>query len=200
MDESNEIGMQARLQLIESMIQEGRKSTDYWGWTFLLWGIAYFIAIGWTYYLPHPQYGWPIVMTATFVAGALIGRWKHRHHTQPKTAQSRALAGIWCATAAAIFLFAFSGAISGHSEPHIFLCGIEILIGLANAASAFILRWRLQFLVALVWWGCGVASCFVAADHLIPVLIVGTLIGNIGFGLYLMHRESTDRRLQVSHA
>lgn len=200
MDETNEISMQERLQLIESMIHEGRKSTDYWGWSFLLWGVAYFIAIGWVYYLPHPQYGWPIVMTATLVAGALIGRWKHRHHPQPRNTQSRALGGIWYAMAAAIFIFAFAGSISGHSEPHIFLAGIEILIGVANAASAFTLRWPLQFIVALVWWGCGVASCFVAVEHLIPVLILATLIGNIGFGLYLMRRETVDRARQVSHA
>jgi hypothetical protein len=200
MSETNEISMQERLQLIESMIQEGRKSTDYWGWMFLLWGVAYFIAIGWTYYLPHPQYGWPLVMTATALAGALIGRGKRRRCPKPENAQSRALGGIWCATAAAIFLFAFSGALSGHSEPHTFLAGIEILIGVANAASAFTLRWRLQFLMALVWWGCGVASCFVAVEHLISVLILATLIGNIGFGLHLMRRETVDRARQVSHA
>ena len=36
-----------RLSLIESMIAEGRRTTESWGWTFLLWGVAYYIAIGW---------------------------------------------------------------------------------------------------------------------------------------------------------
>ncbi len=200
MNEINETNMQERLHLIESMIQEGRRSTDYWGWTFLLWGVAYFIAIGWVSYLPHPQYGWPVVMIATAVAGMWIAQVKRRRHPQPKTTKSRALAGIWCATGLAIFIFAFAGAFSGHSEPHIFLAGIEILIGLANFASAFTLRWGPQFLIALVWWACGVASCMVALNHLIPVLVVGTLIGNIGFGLFLMRREAVCRARQVSHA
>lgn len=200
MDESNEIGMQARLQLIESMIQEGRKSTDYWGWKFLLWGVGYYIAIAGTYLLPNPQYSWPVVMVLTLLAGQAISARRRKHHPKPETTQSRALGGIWYAVSAAIFLFAFAGATSGHFEFHMFLAGVEILIGVAHAASAFTLRWRPQFFIALVWWICAVASYYVAANHLITVLIVGNLIGNIGFGLYLMHRESTDRRQQVSHA
>lgn len=200
MDESNEISMQERLHLIESMIHEGRRSTDYWGWMFILWGVAYLIAIGWAYFLPHPQYSWPVVMTLALLVSAGVSAWKRKRHSKPETTQSRALAGIWCSIAAAISLFVFAGSASGHFEFHMFLAGIEILIGAAHAASAFTLRWRPQFFIALVWWICGVVSYYVAIDHLIPVLIVGTLIGNIGFGLYLMRRESTDRRLQVSHA
>ncbi len=41
-----------RIALIESMMQEGRKSTEEWGWNFLLWGIAYFVAVAWSSYLP----------------------------------------------------------------------------------------------------------------------------------------------------
>ena len=202
MDESNEIGIQDRLQLIESMINEGRKSTDYWGWMFLLWGVAYLVAIGGTYFLPSPQsqYSWPVVMTLAVLISAAVSVWKRKRHPKPETTQSRALGGIWCSVAAAIFLFVFAGSVSGHFEFHMFLAGIEILLGAAHAASAFTLRWRPQFFIALVWWICGVASYYVAVDHLIPVLIVGTLIGNIGFGLYLMHRQSTDRRQQVMHA
>ena len=29
-----------RLTLIETMIAEGRRSTESWGWTFVLWGVA----------------------------------------------------------------------------------------------------------------------------------------------------------------
>ena len=36
-----------RLSLIESMIAEGRRTTESWGWTFVLWGVAYYIAIAW---------------------------------------------------------------------------------------------------------------------------------------------------------
>ena len=200
MDETNEISMQERLHLIESMIHEGRKSTDYWGWMFLLWGVGYYIAIAGSYLLPHPQYSWPVVMVLTLLVGLAISARKRKHYPKPETTQSRALGGIWYAVSAAIFLFAFAAIPSGHFELHMFLAGVEILIGVAHAASAFTLRWRPQFYIALVWWICGVASYYVALDHLIAVLIVGNLIGNIGFGLYLMHREATIGRQQVSNA
>ncbi len=32
--------LNARLKLIEDMIAEGRRSTQSWGWTFVLWGFA----------------------------------------------------------------------------------------------------------------------------------------------------------------
>ena len=37
-----------RLSLIQSMIAEGRRSTESWGWSFLLWGIAYCVATAWS--------------------------------------------------------------------------------------------------------------------------------------------------------
>jgi hypothetical protein len=33
----NEREITERIALIESMMQAGRKSTEYWGWNFLLW-------------------------------------------------------------------------------------------------------------------------------------------------------------------
>ena len=36
-----------RLSLIESMIAEGRRTTESWGWTFVFWGVAYYVAIAW---------------------------------------------------------------------------------------------------------------------------------------------------------
>ena len=37
-----------RLNLIETMIAEGRRKTESWGWTFVLWGVAYYVAIAWS--------------------------------------------------------------------------------------------------------------------------------------------------------
>ena len=182
------------------MIQEGRSTTGYWGWSFLLWGAAYLVAIAWSYLLPYPQYSWLVVMSLTTLLFGVIVRRKRIRRPQPESMQSRALGGIWCAVGTAIFLFAFAGSASGHFEFHMYMAGIEMLLGTAHAASAFTLRWRPQFLIALVWWISGVASYYVAAAHLMPILIVATLIGNIAFGLYLMRLESTQRRPEVSHA
>ena len=37
-----------RLDLIQNMIAEGRRSTERWGWVFVLWGVAYYVAFAWS--------------------------------------------------------------------------------------------------------------------------------------------------------
>ena len=44
---AEELELKDRLNLIETMIAEGRRTTESWGWTFVLWGVAYYIAIAW---------------------------------------------------------------------------------------------------------------------------------------------------------
>ena len=39
-DHTTEQELKDRLSLIESMIAEGRRHTESWGWTFVLWGVA----------------------------------------------------------------------------------------------------------------------------------------------------------------
>jgi len=38
-DHTTEQELKDRLSLIESMIAEGRRNTESWGWTFVLWGV-----------------------------------------------------------------------------------------------------------------------------------------------------------------
>ena len=188
----------SRLSLMEQMVQDGRRSTTYNGWMFLLWGTGYLVAIGWVYFLPHPNLAWPVIMTLTAIAGALVQSAKSK--AQPQTTQSRALAGIWISMGCSIFLFAFGGAFShAWTTPQVMLAGIEILIGLANAASSITLKWKTQFVIAIVWWACGVASFNVVDTLLLPILLAGTLIGNFGFGAYLMALEVRDKR-RLAHA
>lgn len=188
----------SRLSLMEQMVQDGRRSTSYYGWMFLLWGAGYLAAIGWVYYLPRPTLAWPVVMTLTAIIGVAVGSAKSKG--QPETVKSRALGGIWTATGWSIFLFAFGGSF-GHSwsHPQVMMAGIENLIGLANAASSFALRWKVQFAVALLWWACSLVSLYATSAMLLPILLVGTLIGNFAFGLYLMALEARDRK-RLAHA
>ena len=44
---AEELELKDRLSLIETMIAEGRRTTESWGWTFVLWGVAYYVAIAW---------------------------------------------------------------------------------------------------------------------------------------------------------
>ena len=44
---NEELELKDRLNLIETMIAEGRRTTESWGWVFVLWGLAYYVAIAW---------------------------------------------------------------------------------------------------------------------------------------------------------
>jgi hypothetical protein len=43
--DSTEKELKERLSIIERMIAEGRRATESWGWTFVLWGVAFYIAL-----------------------------------------------------------------------------------------------------------------------------------------------------------
>lgn len=187
-----------RFELVEMMVKEGRRSTEYWGWTFVLWGTAYLIAIAWSYWLRQPNIAWPVTMIAATVLTVVVATRKKR--AKPQTPVSRAITGIWTAVGTAIFIFSFAAAISQHAETHSYTAAIEILIGVANCASSMTLRWHGQFVMALLWWISAIATCFVSSYWIMPILIFDTLIGFLGFGLYLMYRERRDRRLRVQHA
>ncbi|MES2220193.1 MAG: hypothetical protein V4587_04420 [Acidobacteriota bacterium] len=187
-----------RFELVEMMVKEGRRSTEYWGWTFVLWGTAYLIAIVWTYWSHRPGIAWPVTMIAATVLTIVVATRKKK--AKPQTSISRAISGIWTAVGAAIFMFTFAAAISQHAETHSYIAAIEIMIGIANCASSVTLRWRGQFTIALLWWVSAVVTFFVNVQWIIPILVADTLVGFLGFGLYLMYRQRRDRRLRVQHA
>ena len=187
-----------RFELVEMMVKEGRRSTEYWGWTFVLWGTAYLIAIAWSYWLHQPNIAWPVTMIAATVLTTVVAARKKR--AKPQTPVSRAIGGIWTAVGSAIFIFCFAVGLSGHAEMHSYIATVEILLGVANCAVSMVLRWRGQFLIALLWWVSAVVTVYVSSQWIMPILVIDTLIGFLGFGLYLMYRESRDRRLRVQHA
>ncbi len=53
MQEPDRTDLINRLGLIEQMIAEGRRTTESWGWVFLLWGIGPLIAMWWEARWPH---------------------------------------------------------------------------------------------------------------------------------------------------
>jgi membrane protein insertase Oxa1/YidC/SpoIIIJ len=188
----------SRFELVEMMVKEGRRSTEYWGWTFVLWGAAYLIAIAWSYWLHQPNIAWPVTMIAATVLTVVVAVRKRR--TNPQTPVSRAIMSIWRAVGAAIFIFCFAVGLSGHAEMHAYIATVEILLGVANCAISAVLRWRAQFLIAVLWWVSAVVTVYVSSQWIMPIFVIDTLIGFLGFGLYLMYRERRDRRLRVQHA
>jgi hypothetical protein len=190
----NDHELTERIVLIESMMQAGRKSTEYWGWNFLLWGVAYLVAVAWSSFLPQAggaKLAWPITMIFAALLTVMIARRRGRH--QPQTDRSRSLTSIWTAVGCGIFVFAIPVASTGHMEPHAFIAAIEVLLGVAHIACGSTLRWPTQVAVGLVWWAAAIASCFVSERGTAIIFLTATLICNVGFGIYLMIRESRDK-------
>ncbi len=201
----NQRDISERIALIESMMRAGRKSTEYWGWNFLLWGVAYLVAVAWSSFLPHgggPLLAWPVTMIlATLLT---IGIARRRTRNMPRTEKSRALQAIWTAMGCGIFVFAFPVAFSGHFHAQSFMAAIEVMLGIAHVASGSFLRWPLQIVVGVLWWVAAIASCFVEGNGIAYVFLAATFVCMIGFGIYLMIRESRDkaraRAGEVQHA
>jgi hypothetical protein len=188
-----------RFELVEMMVQEGRRSTEYWGWSFVLWGAAYLVATAWSYWLGSPAIAWLVTMMAASGITAVIVQSKKKNG-ELRTTVSRSMGAIWTAAGIALFIFCFGASLSGHLEAHSFAAAIECFLGVANCASSMVLRWRPQFLVAIMWWTAAMATCFGPEQVIAPIFIVATLIGMIGFGLYLMYREHHDRPARLQHA
>ena len=197
----NEREIGERITLIESMMREGRRRTEYWGWNFLLWGIAILIATGWSNFLTTGrQLAWPVVMIFAALLTVGIARSRMRH--LPQTEKSRGIQAIWMGVGLGIFVFAFPVSYSGHGEMHTFIAAIEVLLGVAHVASGTMLRWPTQVGIGGVWWAAAIASCFVSSTGVAIVFLAATFVCNICFGIYLMIRESRDkaRAAQVQHA
>jgi hypothetical protein len=197
----NERELTERIALIESMMQAGRKSTEYWGWVFLLWGIAYLVAVAWASLLPNTGgrwLAWPVTMI--FATLLTIGIARRRSRNKPQTEKARGIQAIWTAVGSGIFVFAFPVAYSGHLDPHTFMAGIEALLGVAYVASGLTLRWSTQVVLGALWWAAAIASCFVSGNGVAYVFLAATFVCMIGFGIYLMIRESRDKALARARA
>ena len=188
-----------RLALIEAMIAEGRRRTESWGWVFLLWGIAYYVAIGWaTWGGPISVWGrrnslaWPITMLLAFVATWTIGLRKGKG--QPSTSISRAVVAVWMSIGASMLLLFPALAMTGRLDEHAFVTIVAALLGAANGAAGFILRWKAEVACAIVWWATAAAACFGSIAWVVAVFLVAIFLCQIVFGIYAMIMESRRNR------
>jgi hypothetical protein len=186
-----------RLSLIESMIGEGRRSISSYGWTFVLWGVAYFVAILWAG-VGHGYLAWPITMTTTAILMGII-YWR-RHIGRPNTTRSRAISAVWYSMGISMFVLLMSLGYSGRADQHTFIAVAATMLATANAASSIILRWKLQFACAVVWWALTVFACFGHGKLLTIAFLVALFLCQIVFGIYLMIMEARARREEAHHA
>jgi len=190
-DHITEQELKDRLSLIESMIAEGRRTTESWGWTFVLWGIAYYVAIAWSAG-GHSVWAWPATMSIAVIITVVVAFLKAGHH--PRTTLGRAIGSIWIALGISMFLLFLALGLSGRlTDQPLFVAVISALLGMANGASALILRWRVQLACAVVWWVAAVATCFGTDAQSMIVFLVAIFLCQVVFGIYGVIFESKRR-------
>ena len=71
---------------------------------------------------------------------------------------------------------------------------ISAILGLANGASALILRWKVQLACAVVWWVAAAATCFGNDAQSMIVFLVAIFLCQIVFGIYGVIAEAQVRK------
>jgi hypothetical protein len=198
-----------RLKLIETMMTEGRRQTEGWGWTFVLWGIAYFVAIFWSGWwqilldqplspLPGSHWAWLVTMFGTAALTLIIGLNMDKGKT--RSAAGRTVASVWSGIGfSMIVIFPALGA-AGRLDTQLFVALVAVLLGGINATSGMILRWKAQIACAIVWWATSVTACFGSERQLLLVFLAALFVCQIVFGIYAMLRDARARNREARHA
>ena len=190
MDTQSNLELAERVQLIESMLAEGRRKCESWGWTFVLWGVAYYIAYFWST-RGQFAYAWPVtVIAASLVTAAGF----MRKDSGPITTMGRAIASIWLATGLSMFILFQALSYANHLGFRTFVCTASAMLGLANAACGLTLKWKAEFACGVVWWAAAVAASFGSADVAGDAFLAAIFLCQIVFGIYAMILESRRRR------
>jgi hypothetical protein len=91
-------------------------------------------------------------------------------------------------------LFPALGLSGRLADQHVFVAAISAMLGMANGASSMILRWKLQFACAVVWWLTAVVACFATDTQSTIVFLVAIFLCQIVFGIYGVIAETQQRK------
>ncbi|HEV2214906.1 MAG TPA: hypothetical protein VGR64_06420 [Terracidiphilus sp.] len=206
-EEMTERDLKERIALIETMIAEGRRSMERWGWVFVLWGVAYYVAIAWANWGTglvvfgsraaiasgvHSELAWPVTMFAGAALTLAIGLRRGREKTA--TMLGRAVTSVWIGIGLSMLVVFPALGFSGRMDEHSFVALVTAMLGAANAGSGLILRWRMQLACAVVWWAASVAACVGTVAQATVVFLAAVFLCQIVFGVYAMVRESRRAR------
>jgi hypothetical protein len=187
-----------RIELMESMIAEGRRFTARFGWAFVLWGIVDLAAMSWQYLQPDSQlagqWAWPICLAAGVVLTFLGRAWQRRQPNCSPDLRWRSVEAVWGMMGLALAIY-IAGAIVRHlTWQYSYIAAIFIIVGLAHAISAAILRWRMQGVVAAIWWAGGIAAFCVRSNRGVQeIMFLEMVFGMILFGVYAMVLQRAGR-------
>jgi hypothetical protein len=189
-DDGNDVSrddLVQRVALMETMIAEGRRATTRFGWVFVLWGIVDLVGIGLQYTHDRSNWPWPVTLGVGIVLQSIwIARCKGSASGCGTSMKSRSISAVWMMMGCAAMVFFAGAMLSHHSWQISYMAGMLMLIGLAHAISAMILHWRVQGLVAALWWIGGFATFFVPSNYRLAIFTAEMFFGFLCFGLYAM--------------
>lgn len=212
-DQMSTQDLKERVALIQDMLAEGRRSTESWGWVFLLWGVAYYVAIAWASWggtlsvwgsryaeIGNARIGlaWPVTMMVAVIVTLALGLRKGR--PQAATSAVRAVVSVWVASGIAMLVLFPAFGVSGRLDQHSFVAIVAAMLGVANGASGFFLRWKAQMACAIVWWIASVAASFGSVAQVTAVFLIAIFLCQIVFGIYAMILESRRNRREIARA
>jgi hypothetical protein len=180
-----------RIELMETMIAEGRQSTTRCGWIFVLWGFVCLAGMGWEWLRPS-YWIWPTVLASGFVLLFLGRTLQKTGPVRCANMQDKSIAAVWSMMGLAIMLYVAAAMVRHLTWQYSYIAAIFMIVGLAHAISAVILRWRVQGVVAGLWWAGGIAMFFARSSNDIFIIFpLEMFFGMVLFGLYAM---MLDRR------
>ena len=181
-----------RLELMECMIAEGRRSVTRCGWIFVLWGLVDFAGYGWEYYLPQStwRWAWPVCLTAGAIITVIGSMLQKRRDGSSKSMQCRSLDAVWGMMGVTLALYVGTALMTHFSWQYSYVSALLMIVGMAHGISAVLLRWRAQGIVAAIWWAGGVAILFCNSHRATDdIFLLEMCFGMIVFGLYAMILE-----------
>ena len=188
-----------RLDLMEAMIAEGRQYTGRNSWIFVLWGLVDLVAVSWQHYFPHSggPWAWPICLPAGVlltVAGKVIQR---SNPGYSKNAKCSRVMSVWGMMGLAMGIYVASAMLTHFDWQFSYMAAILMMIGMAHAISAMLLRWPMQGVVAAAYWAGGVAILAFNSGRATNVIwLIEMCIVMIVFGLYATRVEQTGSRMK----
>jgi len=177
-----------RVELIERMIEEGRRTIERWGWAYVMWGVGHLLGVLATVTLAPERIGiaWGVLMSACGITMGLVSRRMGRKQ-QVETQLNRALGSIWWTFGLMIVFLLFSPPTQTTWSG--WYAVFSAAYGGAFFASGHVLKWAPLKMNGLLWWAAGIAMKFLDGSAVLALFAVMALVGEVGFGVYAMAHE-----------
>jgi len=143
---------------------------------------------------------WPVTMIGTWLLSWGLATRMAKSAKAPMTTMKRAIISIWTAMGISMFALLLPLGLSGRADQQVCVAVVVTLLGMANAASGILLKWKAQFACAVVWWAAGSASLFGSITQSTIAFLAAIFFCQIVFGIYAVILESRGRRQGAANA